>query len=125
VQWRGEGTIRLIFLVADAPPHLDYDQDFDYAVDMDVAARSAIKIFPIASSGLDDQGEYVFRQLAQYTQGRFIFLTYDSPANGGKPGDITTHHVDSYSVNNLDDLLVKLITEELAFQDPELAQIQQ
>jgi Mg-chelatase subunit ChlD len=122
VQWRGEGTVRLIFLIADAPPHLDYGQDADYAVDMETAASSAIKIFPIASSGLDDQGEYVFRQLAQFTQGRFIFLTYDSPSNGGQSGDITTHHVDSYSVNTLDDLLVRLVTEELAFQNPELVQ---
>jgi hypothetical protein len=122
VQWRVEGTVRLFFMIADAPPHLDYGKEADYAVDMETAASSAIKIFPIASSGLDDQGEYVFRQLAQFTQGRFIFLTYDSPSNGGQSGDITTHHVDSYSVNTLDDLLVRLVTEELAFQNPELVQ---
>ena len=91
---------------------------------METAARSAIKIFPIASSGLDEQGEYIFRQIAQFTQGRFIFLTYDAPTNGGSPGDVTTHHVDSYSVNHLDDLLVKLVTEELAHQNPLLVQAQ-
>ena len=125
VEWRSDDAVRLIFLVADAPPHLDYRQDFDYALEMETAARSAIKIFPIASSGLDDQGEYIFRQLAQFTQGRFIFLTYDGPTNSGKSGDVTTHHVDSYSVDTLDDLLVKLVTEELAHQNPLLAQYQQ
>jgi hypothetical protein len=124
VEWRGGETVQLIFLVADAPPHLDYAQDYDYAVEMDNAARREIKIFPIASSGLDDQGEYVFRQLAQYTQGRFIFLTYAGPTNGGAPGDETTHHVDDYSVENLDDLLVRLVQEELAYQNPRLAQAQ-
>jgi hypothetical protein len=124
VEWRGGETVQLIFLVADAPPHLDYAQDYDYAVEMDNAARRGIKIFPIASSGLDDQGEYVFRQLAQYTQGRFIFLTYAGPTNGGAPGDETTHHVDDYSVENLDDLLVRLVQEELAYQNPRLAQAQ-
>jgi hypothetical protein len=124
VEWRGGETVQLIFLVADAPPHLDYAQDYDYAVEMDNAARRGIKIFPIASSGLDDQGEYVFRQLAQYTQGRFIFLTYVGPTNGGAPGDETTHHVDDYSVENLDDLLVRLVQEELVYQNPRLVQAQ-
>ncbi|MCL4297720.1 MAG: VWA domain-containing protein [Anaerolineae bacterium] len=124
VEWRDGDTVQLIFLVADAPPHLDYAQDYDYAVEMDRAARRGIKIFPIASSGLDDQGEYIFRQLAQYTQGRFIFLTYAGPTNGGAPGDETTHHVDDYSVENLDDLLVRLVQEELAYQNPRLVQAQ-
>lgn len=124
VEWRGGETVQLIFLVADAPPHLDYEQDYDYAVEMDNAAQRGIKIFPIASSGLDDQGEYIFRQMAQYTQGRFIFLTYAGPTNGGAPGEVTTHHVDDYSVANLDDLLVRLVEEELAYQNPRLAQAQ-
>lgn len=124
VEWRGEDTVQLIFLIADAPPHLDYAQDYDYAVEMDTAARRGVKIFPIASSGLDDQGEYIFRQIAQYTQGRFIFLTYDGPTNGGAPGETTTHHVDDYSVENLDDLLVRLVEEEIAHQNPQLAQSQ-
>jgi hypothetical protein len=124
VEWRSEDTVKLIFLVADAPPHLDYAQDYDYAVEMENAAQRGIKIFPIASSGLDDQGEYIFRQLAQYTMGRFIFLTYEGPTNGGAPGDVTTHHVEDYSVENLDDLLVRLVEEELAYQNPQLARVQ-
>jgi hypothetical protein len=122
VEWRGQDTVQLIFLIADAPPHLDYAQDYDYAVEMENAARRGIKIFPIASSGLDDQGEYIFRQIAQYTQGRFIFLTYEGPTNSGAPGEVTTHHVDDYSVENLDDLLVGLVEEELAYQSQQYGQ---
>jgi hypothetical protein len=84
---------------------------------MENAAQRGIKICPIASSGLNEQGEYIFRQLAQYTMGRFVFLTYAGPTNGGAPGDVTTHHVEDYSVENLDDLLVRLIEEELAWQN--------
>jgi hypothetical protein len=124
VEWRGGEAVQLIFLIADAPPHLDYPQDYSYADEMEIAARRGIKIFPIASSGLDDQGEYIFRQIAQYTQGRFIFLTYAGPTNGGAPGEVTTHHVEVYSVNNLDDLLVKLVEEELAYQSQPLVQAQ-
>ena len=123
-EWRGQDAVQLIFLVADAPPHLDYAQDYDYAVEMQKAAERGIKLFSIASSGLDDQGEYVFRQIAQYTQGRFVFLTYAGPTNGGAPGDETTHHVEDYSVENLDDLLVRLVEEELAYQNLGLARVQ-
>jgi hypothetical protein len=123
-EWRGQDTVQLIFLVADAPPHLDYAQDYDYAAEMVKAAERGIKIFPIASSGLDDQGEYIFRQIAQFTQGRFVFLTYAGPTNGGPPGDETTHHVEDYSVENLDDLLVRLVEEELAYQNLGLARVQ-
>ncbi len=115
-EWRVEETVSLLFLIADAPPHLDYVQDYDYAQDVFEAVGSGIKIFPLASSGLDDQGEYIFRQLAQITGGKFLFLTYGP---GGAPGDDTTHHVDDYSVLSLDDLIVRLVEEQLAFlSDP-------
>ncbi len=114
-EWRFAETVSLVFLIADAPPHLDYPQDHDYARDIFTAVEHGVKIFPIASSGLDDQGEYIFRQLAQISGGKFLFLTYGA---GGAPGDDTTHHVDDYSVLSLDDLIVRLVQEELANLQP-------
>jgi hypothetical protein len=104
--------VSLALLVGDAAPHLDYPDDADYAIEVLEAAKRGIKIEPIASSGLDDQGEFVFRQLAQLTGGRFSFLTYGA-AGAPEPGDATTHHVDDYSVLSLDDLVVRLVSEEL------------
>lgn len=103
--WRRDDAVRLVFLVADAPPHLDYPQDYDYAAEMMTAHRKGIKIFAVASSGLDAQGEYIFRQIAQHTMGRFIFILY---------GGDTPHDVGQYSVERLDDLVVRLVQEELA-----------
>jgi hypothetical protein len=114
VEWRVDGTVSLVFLVADAPPHLDYDQENHYAVEMQAAATRGIKIYPIASSGLDEQGEYVFRQLAQYTGGRFIFLTYGA-AGAGSTGTETEFEVSDYRVSSLDQLVVQIVEEELAF----------
>lgn len=119
VTWRGDNAAKLIILVADAPPQL-YPNDFSYAYDMNIAASRGIKIHTIASSGLDNTGEYVFRQLAQFTGGNFIFLTYadtpQSPASDqpGAPG--TSHNVleTQYTVEYLDALVVRLIEEELA-----------
>ena len=110
--WRLDNPIRLVFLVADAPPHLDYAQDYDYAEEMVEANRRGMKIFAIASSGLDDQGEYIFRQIAQHTMGRFIFIVY---GGDGTTGGTTPHHVGQYTIEQLDDLVVRLVQEELAF----------
>ncbi len=107
--WRLDDAIRLIVLVADAPPHLDYVEDYDYAAEMIEANRRGMKIFTIASSGLDSQGEYIFRQIAQHTMGRFIFILY-----GGE----TSHSVTEYSVEQLDGLVVRLVQEELAHLRP-------
>jgi hypothetical protein len=104
-------TVSLIFLIADAPPHLDYGNDYDYAEEIFEATERGVKIFPVASSGLDDQGEYIFRQLAQISGGKFLFLTY-GPQGG--PGDETTHHVEDYSVLSLDQLIIRIVEEELA-----------
>jgi hypothetical protein len=107
--WRGGDTVSLVFLVADAPPQLD--READYAVEVLRAAAHGIKIVPLASSGLNDQGEYVFRQLAHITGGPFLFLTYGAD---GAPGDDTPHEVSGYDVLALDELIVRVVQHELA-----------
>jgi hypothetical protein len=53
--------------------------------------------------------------MAQYTAGRFVFLTYRDAADPGSgPGTQTTHDVKQYSVQTLDRLVVKLVGDELA-----------
>jgi hypothetical protein len=115
VGW-AEDAVRLVFLVADAPPHLDYEQDYDYVREARQAVAAGIKVYPIAASNSDDQAEYVFRQLAQQTLARFIFLTYQPGQSAGTPGDTTTHHVDpaAFTVERLDDLVVQVVERELA-----------
>ncbi len=112
-EWRVSETVSLIFLVADAPPHLDYGQQNHYAAEMTQAAARGVKVYPIASSGLDSQGEYIFRQLAQFTGGRFIFLTYGAEGPGST-GTETTFDVADYTVSSLDALVVRIVEEELA-----------
>ena len=133
LSWRGNGTTRLVFLLADAPPHLDYGGP-QYDDDMLPALGKGIKIFGVGASGLDKQGEYIQRQIAQYTGGRFVFLTYANASQPGcGPGRETVHDVKNYSVDTLDRLIFRLVREELAqlpapdramgqqFRDPGLA----
>lgn len=111
--WRGDGATRMVLLLADAPPHLDYGRP-QYDQDMQAALGKGIKVFSVGASGLNQQGEYIQRQIAQYTGGRFVFLTYadaQRPASG--PGRETVHDVRNYSVDTLDRLIVRLVGEEL------------
>ncbi|HEX7888826.1 MAG TPA: VWA domain-containing protein [Ramlibacter sp.] len=114
LSWRGDGATRLVILLADAPPHLDYGAPH-YDEDMLAALGKGIKVFGVGASGLDRQGEFIQRQIAQYTGGKFVFLTYaDAHRPGSGPGRETVHDVKNYSVDTLDRLVVRLITEELA-----------
>jgi Mg-chelatase subunit ChlD len=107
--------LRMIVLVGDAPPHLDYGDDTKYTELLREAVAAGIKIFPIGASNLDSTGEYVFRQFAQVTQGQFIFLTYENGVSGA-PGTSTQNHVSDFTVRNLDSLVVNLVAAEVANQ---------
>ena len=112
--WRDpSSTIQLIFLVADAPPQVGRQLQGNAYPDSIVDAVSrGIKIFPVASSESDDQAEAVFRQLAQATGARFVFLSYG--AGGAATGGSTDIDPTDYEELSLDDLVVRLVTEELA-----------
>jgi Mg-chelatase subunit ChlD len=111
--WRpAEEAVQLVFLVADAPPQIARAVQTPYTSSMLEAAERGIKILPVSSSGTDDQAEYVFRQLAQFTGGRYVFLTYG--AGGRATGSSTDITEVDYEELSLDDLIVRSVTEELA-----------
>ncbi len=107
---RDEGVVRLVVLIADAPPHIGRGPS--YVDTIGDAAAAGIRVFPIASSGTDDQAEYVFRQVAQATLGRFVFLSYG--AGGAAVGSGSNIDEVDYDVLSLDDLVVRLVEEQLA-----------
>ena len=110
--WRSAAeTVQLVFLVADAPPQVLRQVPVPYTDSMRDAAGRGIKIFPVSSSGTDDQAEFVFRQLAQFTGARYVFLTYG--AGGRATGSATDIDQRDYEELSLDDLIVRLVAEEL------------
>lgn len=124
MNWNPE-SIKLSFLLGDAPPHLDYNQEYTYLNASLDANQNGIKIFTIGASGLNIEGEYVFRQIATLTYSEFIFLTYGETGESDE-SDIAkvSHHTGSnYSVKNLDDLIVNCVQRELSYQqiNPQLA----
>lgn len=111
--WRDPAaTVQMVFLVADAPPQLGRQLPQTYDASLRDAIGRGIKIFPVASSESDDQAEAVFRQLAQGTGARFVFLSYG--AGGAATGEHTDITATDYEELALDDLVVRLIAEELA-----------
>ena len=109
-RWRtDEDVVRLVFLIADAPPHIG--RATSYVDSIGAAATAGIRVFPIASSGTDDQAEYVLRQIAQATLGRFVFLSYG--ADGAALGSESNIDDEDYDVLALDELVVRIVEEEL------------
>lgn len=114
--WSEEPAVRLVFLVADAAPHIDTSSQFTYLDGAREAVSRGVKIYPIAASNTDAPAEYAFRQLAQQTMAGFVFLTYQPGASGGAPGESTTLEAGDqpYTVERLDDLIVSIVERELA-----------
>lgn len=113
LSWR-EGAAKVCFLIADAPPHMDYDGDVPYGTSLLAAVGKGIRIHSVAASGLDNYGglgSVVFRQIAQFTRGRFIFIEYGSKAESAGSHGVSPGAAKS---NNLDDILYERIQEELS-----------
>ena len=116
--WRA-GGVKLAFLIGDAPPHLDYGQKFTYVKAMQQAARRGIKIATVGASGLNRQGELVWRQLAQYTMAPFVFLTHGEKGDSEGSASSVSHHVGAnWVAEKLDAIIVRLVKVELAHYSP-------
>jgi Mg-chelatase subunit ChlD len=117
LDWGDDAVGKFAFLVGDAPPHLDYRRDFDYAVDMKDAAHRGIQIFTIAASGMNELGQVVWRQIAQYTGASNLFVLRGGagPQSAGAGDALSscggTHT--NYASGNLDGLILGKIAQEL------------
>lgn len=103
--WRTEATTRLLFLVLDAPPHTspEHIQKIQQATRQ--AAALGIRIIPITCSGIDKSTEYLMRVMALGSNGLYTFLTNHSGIGNAHIEPST----DTYQVEKLNDLLVRVI----------------
>jgi hypothetical protein len=117
--WRGDDAAKLLFWVADAPPHPENAGALVASV-RELIERG-VHVYPIASSGVDDSAEYAMRSSAQLSGGRYVFLTDDS----GVGGEHKEPRVPCYFVTKLNDAIVRLIGVELSgdYSEPSPAQI--
>ena len=121
LQWRTDATARMIVVVADAPPHLDYQDERDYADAARRAAAHGIKLFTVSASGMDDTGQVVMRQLAQFTGASNLFVLRGGAGpqsvGGGDPKSSCGGTQQQYASGNLDQLIVAKVKRELASLD--------
>ena len=104
--------MQLVVAVTDAGAQVGRDVPTPYYLSLRRAAERGIRIHSVGTSGSDDAAEYVLRQFAEFTGGRFVFLSYGVDGAALGPGtDISS--VD-YEELPLDELLVRLVAEELA-----------
>jgi len=114
-EWRGGNTVRLLFLITDAPPHNDklqatLDQVYQ-------ARKKGIHIHPLVASGAGNTAEYILRTAACLTHGRYLFLTDDSGIGDshGEP------HIPGFIVTTLENLFIRVVKSELAGRRVEAA----
>ncbi len=115
MKWNSDG-LRLAFIITDATLHMDYGQQFTYADAARKAKANAIKMFSVGTGGLNISGEYVLRQIAQYTYGKYIFLTYGEKgeSEGGASGSVSHHTGTNFNAENLEAIIIRFAREELA-----------
>lgn len=107
LQWSSESAARVLFLVADAPPHSGDAPAFLAAADQ--ARRLGIRIYPVGASGVADEAEYLLRVASQMTLGRYVFLTDDS----GLGAPHAEPHIPCYQVQLLQVVLARMLLGEL------------
>jgi len=96
---------KVLFLIADAPPHRHKMRATWTAARQ--ARASNIHIVPVAASGVAADAEYLMRSMAALTDSRYAFLTDDSGI--GNPH--AEPDVDCYVVTQLDHLMGRIMYE--------------
>lgn len=90
LQWtNGNNVRRIVFLVGDAPPHMDYAQDTKYPKTLVVAKQRDIVVNAVLAGSARDT-ERVWQDIAQRGDGRFIPI----PQDGGELVVIETPYDD-------------------------------
>lgn len=107
MSWEEDNYSRLAFLLLDAPPHHQQNVIESLQKSIKLYAAKGIKIIPIAASGVDKNTEFILRLMAIFTDGTYTFITNHS----GVGGDHLIPTVGEYQVEQLNDLIVRLIQE--------------
>lgn len=112
-QWGSDNSSKVLFLIADAPPHdTQIKKTFDAVFNL---KEKGVHIYPIAASGVADLAESVMRTSALLTGGQYIFLTDDS----GIGNSHAEPRIPCYHVEKLKDVMVRVISDELSGQRSE------
>lgn len=111
LQWRDQETARILFLIADAPPHAaDANATLTH---IKTLRKKGVAIYPLFASCNDaaavEATELVMRGTAMATGAQYLFLTNDS----GVGDSHAEPHIPYYHVEKLNGLMTRMIAGEL------------
>lgn len=109
LQWSTGPAVRVLCVIADAPPQRYADFPYTYHHAMVDASTRGIRILPVAASGADRIVEFLFRAMGAFTSTPYVYLTNDSGVGG--------HHMeadtDRVAVEMFSDLLTRMLIADL------------
>ncbi len=86
LQWSLDDHVkRIVFLVGDAPPHMDYAQERQYPEIVRDAVKHGIIVNTVQAGDMSETTE-IWQEIAQFGHGRYIAI----PQNGGEISIIIT-----------------------------------
>jgi len=94
ISWSQGAGLRVIFLVGDAPPHVDYQDGFDYHRHVAEARQRGIVVETVLCGG-DVQAAAVWQQIAALGQGHYAQID----GQGGMPVAVTPVDADLARLN--------------------------
>jgi uncharacterized protein YegL len=83
---REERVLRVVFLVGDAPPHMDYAEEVPYAKTCEEAARAGIVVNTLRCGG-DPETERVWTEIARLAEGRYASIPQEGSEAVATPFD--------------------------------------
>ncbi|WP_407934747.1 VWA domain-containing protein [Chryseobacterium sp. CCNWLW53] len=107
LSWSKGNSTKIMFLILDASPHYSEENINKIYDKIKLATKKGITIIPLAASDTDKETEYIMRTFALLTNGTYTFLTNHSGI-GNNHIEPTT---DSYEVEKMNDLLIRLILQ--------------
>jgi len=111
LKWNDESRAKLIFIFLDAPPHTEKAEEMQKVIFS--AAQKGIKIIPVFSSGSDKSNQFIMRSAALATNATSVFITNHSGIGGNHEEPV----IDRYDVELLNDVLQRVIEQNIYMQD--------
>ncbi len=73
LNWSKSAIAKIIFLVLDAPPHIENASKIRELTA--IASQKGIKIIPITASGINTSTEFLMKYIASITGGEYLYIT--------------------------------------------------
>lgn len=82
LNWSAEAGTKLLFILLDAPPHVNPEIQTRLNKAIQLAASKGIRLVPVAASGINQATEFLLKYMAIITNGEYLYITDDSQIGG-------------------------------------------